>query len=372
MRSIIELKNITGKKVLVRVDFNLPIENGQVINDFRIRKILPTIEFLIKEGAKVILISHLGKGGDTLLPIAKALNKFIHAEFVGEVLGPKVEEMILKMKNSDVILLENLRNEKGEKACDEDFAKQLAKFGDIYVNEAFPVSHRADASLVLLPKFLPHYAGFQLEEEIKNLSNAFKNPEHPFLFILGGAKFSTKLPLIDKYLELADNVFIGGALSNDVLKAKGYKVGNSLVDETGYDLTKILENKKLIIPVDVVVQVGDTLLNREVEEVQNNEIIIDVGNETIKKLESYIQNAKLILWNGPIGKYEVGGEIGTKKILKLIADSKAKSIIGGGDTVAIISAMELEKDFSFISTGGGATLEFLAGKELPALTALME
>lgn len=370
MRSIKELKNIKGKKVLVRVDFNLPVENGQVLDNFRIKKALPTIEFLVKEGAKVILITHLGKGGETLAPVAKELSKFIHAEFVGEVLGPKVEEVILKMKSGDVILLENLRNEKGEKKCEKIFANNLAKFGDLYVNEAFPASHREDASIVLLPELLPSYAGFQLEKEVKNLSSAFENPEHPFLFILGGAKFSTKLPLVEKYLELADSVFIGGALSNDVLKARGYEVGKSLVDDSGFDIKKILENKKLIIPEDVVVQAGNKLINRAVKEVRVDEIILDVGDETIKKLEVYIQNAKLILFNGPVGKYEVGGEKGTKKILKLVADSKAKSIIGGGDTVALISAMKLEKDFSFISTGGGATLDFLANGTLPGIKAL--
>lgn len=370
MRNVKQIENVKGKVILLRVDFNLPIRNGVVGDDFRIQKALPTIKFLKEKGAKIILITHLGKGGETLAPVAKALNKFIHADFVGEVVGPKVEEAISKMKPGDIILLENLRNEKGEKETSVDFAKKLSKFGEIYVNEAFPVSHREDASIVLLPRLLPSYAGFQLEEEVKNLSNAFLNPEHPFLFILGGAKFSTKLPLIEKYLEIADNVFIGGALSNDVLKARGYEVGESLVDETGYDLKKILENKKLIIPTDVVIQVGDKLVNRAVGGVQSNEIILDIGDETIKRLESYIKNAKLILWNGPVGKYEVGGEKGTRKILKLVADSKAKSIIGGGDTVALISEMKLEKNFSFVSTGGGATLDFLANGTLPGIKAL--
>ncbi len=370
MRSIKELKDITGKRVLVRVDFNLPIENAQVMDDFRIKKSLPTIEFLINEGARLILISHHSSVGQTLAPVAEALNKFIKAKFVPDIVGSEAQKAVEEMEAGEIILLENLRDNKGEKDCDESFAASLAKFGDIYVNEAFPVSHRADASLVLLPKLLPAYAGFQLEEEVKNLSIAFKDPEHPFLFILGGAKFSTKLPLIERYLELADDVFIGGAMSNDVLKAKGYEVGKSLVDESGYDIKKFLENEKLITPEDVVIQIGDKLINKGVGEVQADEVILDIGDETIKKLEPYIKNAKLILWNGPVGKYEVGGEKGTKHLLKLVAESKAKSIIGGGDTVALISAMNLEKDFFFISTGGGATLEFLANGTLPGIKAL--
>jgi len=370
MRSIKELKNIKGKIVFVRADLNLPVVNGKAQDDFRIKKALPTIEFLQKRGAKIILASHLSKGEGGMAPVAEALRKFIKVKFVPDILGEKVEDAVAEMKEGEIILLENLRNDPREKEKNQIFAIELSKLAEIYVNEAFPVDHREDTSLVLLPKLLPAYAGLQLQEEIKNLSSAFKNPEHPFLFILGGAKFSTKLPLIEKYLKLADNVFIGGALSNDILKAKGYEVGKSLVDKDGFDLGKILENKKLIVPIDVVVQAGDKLINRGVKEVQSHEIILDVGEETIKKLEPYIQDAKLILWNGPLGKYEVGGEKGTKNILKLVADSKAKTIIGGGDTVALISQMELEKDFSFISTGGGATLDFLANGTLPGIKAL--
>ena len=370
MRSIKELKDIKGKAILARVDFNLPIENEIVLDNFRIKKALPTIEFLTKEGAKVILITHLGKGGETLALVAKELNKFINAEFIPEVLGPKVEEAIAKMKDGGVILLQNLRNEKGEKDCDEEFTKKLAKYGEIYVNEAFPVDHREDASIVLLPKLLPSYAGFQLEREVKNLSTAFQNPEHPFLFILGGAKFSTKMPLIQRYLELADQVFVGGALANNFLKEKGYEVGQSLVDESAEEIKKILENKKLIIPEDVITQSGNKLISKKLQEIKSEDTIVDIGEGTINKLAPYIQNAKLILWNGPLGKYEVGGEKGTKSMLQLVVDSKAQSIIGGGDTVAIISQMGMEDKFSFVSTGGGATLDFLANGTLPGIKAL--
>lgn len=353
MRSIKELGDLTGKKVVLRVDFNVPIENGTILDDFRIKKAMPTIEFLIGKGAELVLITHLGKDGSASL--SPVIEKFF---------------TLAKVSKEKIKFFENVRKFSGEEKNDPEFAKKLASLGDIYVNDAFPVCHRLHASIVGISQYLPAYAGFQLEEEVKNLSGAFLNPEHPFLFILGGAKFSTKIPLIEKYLELADNVFIGGALSNDILKARGYEVGKSLVDDSPHDMKEILKSQKLIEPIDVVVQVGDRLIVRRVGDVKSDEIILDVGDETIKKLEPYVQKARLILWNGPLGKYEVGGEKGTKKVLKLVADSKAKSIIGGGDTIALISQMKMEKEFSFISTGGGATLEFLAQGTLPGIKVL--
>jgi len=370
MKSIEKIKDVKGKTVLVRVDFNLPIKNGKVEDDFRIQKALPTIKFLQTKGAQVVLITHLGKGGATLLPIAKALNKYIKSKFVPDIIGSVAKKAVSEMKDGDVILLENLRNDKGEKDSDTVFGLSLSSLGDIYVNEAFSVSHRTDASLVLLPKLLPAYAGFQLQAEINNLSLAFKKPKHPFLFILGGAKFSTKLPLITKYLKSADSVFIGGALLNDLLKAKGYEVGQSLVGEDNYGLDKVIKNKKIIWPVDVVVKSGQKLMNKNLGEVSSGDFILDIGSQSVKNLGLVIKKSKLILWNGPLGKYEAGGGGATKKILKIIAESKAASIVGGGDTVALISEMKMEKKFTFVSTGGGATLDFLANGTLPGIKAL--
>jgi phosphoglycerate kinase len=349
MQSIKNLKNIKSKTALVRVDFNVPIKNGKIEDDFRIKKALPTIKFLQKKGAKVVLISHLGKDGTASMKI--------------------IADRLRKDIKKDITLLENIRKYKGEIKNDKKFTKELSKLGDFYVNDAFSVSHREHASVVGIPKFLPSYAGFQLEEEIKNLSKATKNPKHPFLFILGGAKFSTKMPLINKYLKLSDYVFIGGALLNDFLKAKGYEVGKSLVDDSK-GIKNILKNKKLILPVDVVVRSGKKLINKKIDEVGKNEIILDIGKESIKMIEPYINKSKLILWNGPLGKYEAGGGGATKKILKLVGKSKAESIIGGGDTVSLISEMKMEKKFSFVSTGGGATLDFLAEGTLPGIKAL--
>lgn len=338
MRNLKQIKNLKGKTVLLRVDFNVPIRNGKVEDDFRIRASLPSINFLLKGGAKVILITHLGEDGTaSIVPVIK---KFF---------------TVSKIAKNRVTFLGNIRKFPGEKKNDQIFAKKLAAMGNIYVNDAFSVSHREHASIVSLPKYLPSFAGFQLEEEVKNLSHAFNKIKHPFLFILGGIKFSTKMPLVKKYLKLADYVFIGGALANDFLKAEGYEIGKSLVSKNNYEIEKLLKNKKLILPVDFVEKDG---------------AILDIGKKSVKNLTSIIKKSKLILWNGPLGKYEDRGAGATKKILKLVATSKAESIIGGGDTVTIISKMKMEKKFSFVSTGGGATLDFLANGTLPGIKAL--
>jgi 3-phosphoglycerate kinase len=370
MRSIKELTDIKGKKVLVRVDFNVPMKNGEVEDDFRIQKALPTIKFLQEQGAKLILISHLGKGEESLMKVGECLNKYILATFVSQIAEEQVDIFVNNMQDGEVILLENLRKDAREQSGDMDFAKSLAKLGDIYVNDAFPVSHREDSSIVLVPTLLPSYAGFQLEEEVRNLSTVLVDPERPFLFILGGAKFSTKMPLIKKYLDIADNVFIGGALLNDFLKAKGYEVGQSLVDGESMGMEDILKNPKLVLPEDVVVSSGGNMVGKKVTEIGGEESTIDLGEGAVEMIAPYIKNAKLILWNGPLGKYEDGGGQSTKEILKLVANSNAKSIIGGGDTVALISEMGMEKDFTFVSTGGGATLDFLANGTLPGIKAL--
>lgn len=370
MRSIKELKNIKGKKVLVRVDFNVPIQDGKVEDDFRIQKALPTIKHLQKLGARIILVTHLGKGAESLLPVAKVLNHYLDAKFVPNITGENVASVVSSLRDGEVVLLENLRQDPGEQAQDKIFALDLSKLADIYVNEAFPVSHREDSSIVLLPKILPAYAGLQLEAEVNHLRGAFEKPEHPFLFILGGSKISTKAPLVEKYLHIADHIFIGGALLNDFLKAKGYEVGKSLVDDGEYSFKEVLENPKLILPTDVICESDSGIVTRKINEVQKNEMIIDVGAESIKNLEPIIKKAKIILWNGPLGRYEGGGDKATKALLKMIASSKATSIIGGGDTVAVISEMGMEKKFTFVSTGGGATLDFLAKGTLPGIEAL--
>ncbi len=371
MKSIKEAGPLSGKRVIVRVDFNVPIVNGKVRDDFRIRKALPTIEYLKNKGAKVILIAHLGEDEkESLEPVAKALKKYTPVLFLKEsIFSQAIDNAILEHKKGTVILLENIRREKGEKDNTSSFGRALSRFGDIYVNDAFSVSHRVHASIIGIPKHIPGYAGFQLLDEVKNLSLAFE-PKHPFLFILGGAKFETKVPLIKKFMRDADKVFIGGALMNTFFKTKGYEVGQSLVDEGNFGIPKLLKDEKLLLPSDVEVAVGKTHRCVSPDQVRDTETIVDVGPKTIAELQAVIANTKFILWNGPLGKYESGFGGATEKLLKIIASSKAQSIIGGGDTVALVDKLKLEKKLGFVSTGGGATLEFLAKGTLPGIKAL--
>ncbi len=368
MTSITKAKIKKGTRVLVRADFNVPIENGKVLDPFRITKTLPTIKYLLGKGAKVILVSHAGEGDQTLLPVAGILKKHIPVQFVAAVSGASVDQALVNQKDGTAILLENLRSEGGEKKNDKAFAQLLASYADIFVNDAFPVSHRAHASIVGVPKFLPSYAGLQLEQEIKHLAIAHK-PKHPFLFILGGNKFSTKMPLIKAFAKSADYLFIGGALLNDLLRAKGYEIGKSAFED-GYDVSAILKNKKLILPIDLVVTKGTKSRICSPYEVAHDESIMDVGPETIKYVNSIAKIAKFTLWNGPIGFYEKGFDVGSRSLLKGLAASKGDTIIGGGDTVELVNKLKMENKFKFVSTGGGATLDFLADGELVGIKAL--
>ncbi len=372
MKSIKDIKNLSGKRILVRVDFNVPIKDGKVLDDFRIKKAIPTIEYLHKKGAILILISHLGSdGSSSLKPVFARLKKYFpEAVFIDEsILGYGATGAMDDLKKGDIVLMRNIRSDDGEKKNSPSFARGLSRYGDIYVNDAFSVCHRSHASVVGLPKHLPSYAGFQLLDEIKNLSNIFQ-PKHPFLFILGGAKFETKIPLIKKFLHQAENVFIAGALSNDFFKAKGYEVGKSLVNEGHLQISSLLKRKNLILPIDVEITKNKTNKYVEPESVGVDDYIVDIGPKTVKLLEGLIKKAKFILWNGPLGKYEDGFSGATKSILKNVANSKAYTVVGGGDTVSIISKLKLENKFSFVSTGGGATLDFLTKETLPGIKAL--
>lgn len=373
MKSIKEIENIKNKRILVRVDFNVPIENNKVVDDFRIQKSLPTIEYLSKKGAIVILIAHAGDdGSQSLEPVAKILQKYIkNATFIkSSIHSDETEKLIKNLKSGSVTLLENIRREVGEKKNDVSFARGLSRLGDIYVNDAFSVSHRIHASIVSLPKFLPSYAGLQLLDEINHLSSVSENPKHPLLFILGGAKFDTKLPLIKKYLPIVDTLFIGGALANQVFKEQGFDVGASLIEDKLFNLPRLVKNPKILLPKDVTVFDGKASRIANPKSLSNNDNMLDIGPETVKILEEKIKESKMILWNGPLGKSESKYEASTKQLLKFIAKSKAISIIGGGDTVEEVSKLKMEKDFTFVSTGGGATLEFLAKGTLPGIKAL--
>lgn len=337
--------NLKGKRVILRVDFNVPVERGKVKDDFRIKRTLPIINLLKKKGAKIILISHLTDGR------AKSLKPM--ARYLGVKL---IKNKITEMKNGEVVMLENIRNFAGEEKNDKKFAKQLAELGDIYVNEAFSVAHRNHASVVGITKYLPSYAGLLFEEEMKHLSSAFK-PKHPFLLILGGIKFKTKLGVLEKFLKLADKIFIGGALANNFFKAQGVNIGNSIFDPD-INIKKYLNNSKIVLPIDLKTKNGT---------------ILDVGPATINNLSKIIKEAKFILWSGPLGNFEKRGfEKGTQETARIIANSNAQSIIGGGDTIAAIRKAGIPlKKFSFVSTAGGAMLEFLAQGTLPGIETLV-
>lgn len=373
MKTIHDIPHLDRVKVLLRADFNVPIKNGKVADDFRIRAALPTIDFLRKGGAVVIIISHLESpdgGNPSLDPVATRLRELgVDVEFVKDY--KKALALIDQEYSVEGVrkcfLLENVRGFEGEKKNDDGFARELASLADIYVNDAFSVCHREHASVVGVPRHIPGYAGIQLGREITELSKAF-SPSHPFLFILGGAKFETKIPLVEKFLPSADSIFIGGALANDLLKAQGREVGVSKISSGKIDLSVIASNSKVFSCVDVAIANEG---NKNVEHIEPDDLIADVGEKTVALLEEKISQASFILWNGPFGIYEKGFTWGTEECARLIAQNdKATKIVGGGDTLAAIAKLGIESKFTFVSTGGGAMLDFLAQGSLPGIKAL--
>lgn len=362
-----------GKRVLLRLDLNVPVTGGEVRNDYRIRESLPTLSFLRTHGARVVIISHIGKGKpeDTLKPVADYLARSMPLLFLSDLTDGRNKEVTERMNDGDVVLVENLRYSPGEETNDPAFADMLASWGDFYVNDAFSVSHRAHASVVGVTERLQSFAGMRLSEESAELSRAFE-PEHPFLFILGGAKIGTKMPLLKKFLDKADNVFVGGAIANNFIKANGNNIGLSLYDpEEMNGIVPFASRENLIVPHDVVVKSGSGSRTTKVDEVMSDEMIVDIGRETIADLEKVIGEARLIVWNGPLGFYEEGFTDGSRELLDRMLGAKAYSIIGGGDTVALVESMGNLDKFGFVSTGGGAMLDYLANETLPALEALV-
>lgn len=357
-----------GKKILLRLDLNSPIVNGAIRDDFRIKRSMPTLNFLRDNGAKTIIISHIESAETrSLKAVSDYLTNYINVSFANDCFSTETKNMISSLKEGDFLLLENIRNYEGEEKNSEHFAKQLASLGEIYVNDAFSASHRNHASIIGVSNFLPSYAGLLFEDEIINLSKTL-NPEHPFLFALGGAKFETKMPLIDKFLKIADYIFIGGALANDFFKTKGYEIGLSVISQKKYDLKKIIASNKLILPIDVVVKNNNGVFIKNPTQVLKDDKITDAGPSTILMLEKILRQSKFTLWNGPLGDYERGFKEASAEFAKAIVRSGTHSIVGGGDTLALVSKMDLE--FSFISTGGGAMLDFLARGTLPGIEAL--
>lgn len=375
--SIKDAGNIKGKRVIARFDFNVPIKDGKVVDDLRIKKSLATLNYLREAGARTIIISHIeGKGGAALSlePVAEYLKTLMPINFVKDFLNNDTTLLaVTAMNDGDVVLFDNLRNSEGEKKNDIDFAKYIAAFGDLYVNDAFSVSHREHASVVGIPKLLPHFAGFNLIEEIANLDTVI-NPEHPFLFILGGAKFETKLPLFEKFINRADSIFVAGALMNNFFKEQGLGVGNSLVSDGNFNLLELSKNPKIILPTDVVVKNSKGSEVKASVNISSDDVVVDVGPTSIEKLAPIVFGAKLILWNGPLGNYEEGFKDQTIALAKLIIDSGVNAVLGGGDTTAAVASLGLDaqsdKNAVFVSTGGGAMLEYLLNDTLPGIDAL--
>lgn len=368
-KKIKDEKNLRGKKILLRLDLNVPVIGDEVRDDFRIRKSLPTLEMLHEAGAKVIIISHLeNEVTNSLERIARYISRFIEIKaFIQDI--AQAQAVISTMQDGEIVMIENLRNDPGEKANDPVFANRLAILADMYVNDAFAVSHREHASIVTIPKIIPAYAGPLLSEEIEELSKAF-NPPKPFLFILGGAKFDTKLPLIEKFESIADTIFVGGALANDIYKDKGFEVGLSMVSKKPVNLRHIEVSPKLLVPADVIIANSLAKEVRTPDKVAPEDKILDAGPQTISQLADLLSETAFVVWNGPLGDYEKGFSQGTEGLALAITESKAKSIIGGGDTIAVVAKLGLLDKFSFVSTGGGAMLDFLTQGTLPGIEAL--
>ena len=383
---------VQGKNVIVRCDFNVPMdENSSITDDRRITSSLPTIEYLIENGARVILMSHLGRPkGEanpkySLEPVAKRLSELLGKEVVfakdDNVVSDAVKETVSKMENGDVVLLENTRYRKEEEKNGEDFSKELASLADLYVNDAFGTSHRSHASNVGVSSQLPSAVGYLVEKEINVMGKALENPERPFVAILGGAKVSDKIGVIENLLDKVDTILIGGGMAYTFLKAQGYEIGSSILEEDKLDLANELLKKaedkgvKLLLPVDVVVAKefkNDTEFKTvKYDSIPADMMGMDMGEETIQLFSEEIKAAKTVVWNGPMGVFEMENfKKGTEAVGRAMADSNAVTIVGGGDSASAVEKAGLGDKMTHISTGGGASLEFLEGKKLPGIAAI--
>ena len=382
--------DVAGKRVLVRVDFNVPLKNGEITDETRIQAALPTIQYLLGQNAKVVLCSHLGrpkgefKPEFSLAPVARRLQGLLpnKVTFATDVVGKSADEAVANMKNGEVVLLENLRFHKEETKNDPEFAKKLASYGDIYVDDAFGAVHRAHASTAAVADYLPAVAGFLIEKELQFLGNAVENPVRPFVAILGGAKIADKIGVIENLFNKVDSLIIGGGMANTFLAAKGIDMKNSLVDQDSIETAKELLKKantlgvKILLPSDVVA--ADKFDNDAktvmvpVENIPDGYMALDIGASTRMIFAEEIGKAKTIIWNGPMGVAEMSSFAGgTKAVAEAMANVKdATTIIGGGDSAAAVKSLGYGDKMSHISTGGGASLEFLEGKVLPCIAAL--
>ena len=375
-----------GKRVLVRVDYNVPLKDGHVKDNKRITASLPTIEYLLKEGASVVLMSHLGrpkgeyKEDLSMKPVAEELQKVLGREvkFIPDknVVSEEVVSKVKELKPGEVALIENTRFVKGEEKNDEAFAKELAKLGESYVNDAFGTSHRAHASNVGVSKYLPMALGFLVEKEVKNLDLVLKNPEKPYVAILGGAKVSDKINVIENLINIVDKIVIVGAMAFTFLKAEGISVGKSLVEDDKIDFAKELlqkanaKNVEIILPIDFVVadEVSEDVKAEVVKEIPADKMGLDIGPETVALIKEKLKGVKTVVWNGPCGVFEIDKFAkGTFEVAHILAEIDAIKIVGGGDSASAIKKSGYEDKFTHISTGGGASLEYLEGKVLPGI-----
>lgn len=388
----IEDLQIKGKRVFIRADFNVPLDDNMVItDDRRIRSTLPTINYAIDEGAKVILASHLGRPKGrveprfSLAPVAKRLQRLLNKEviFASDCIGPQAELLVSKMREGDVLLLENLRFHSGEEKNDEPFAKALSRLADFYINDAFGAAHRDHASIAGITKFLPAAAGFLLKKEIEYLKGVIDNPVRPFVAVLGGAKVSGKIGVLENLADKVDKVLIGGGMAYTFIKAMDYEIGDSLAEDDMLTLAKSIMDKlkknnvKFYLPVDsVIAQSLEPAAETKIvttQEIPKGWRALDIGPASVKLFSEALQNAKTIIWNGPMGVFEIDAfSRGTYAIARSVADAYALTIVGGGDTDYAVHKAGVSDAITFISTGGGASLQLLEGKDLPGISALTD